>query len=293
MEKMEIYFLKFLKKIGLLKGLNFSIKKKLNGKTILIPFINGIGLTNQLLKSEWLDSLIEVFVKGENKTFIDVGVNVGQTLIRLKTACPEVNYIGFEPNSTCTAYTQKLVKQNNFSNCIIQNTALSTKVENLVLEKTSVADSRASVISALRPDYFKDKEHVIALDYDSFYQNEHIGFVKIDVEGGEYEVIQGMEKAIEKYQPLITCEVLDSLNSEVMQFTQNRATLVCELLTSLNYGIIQLQTSDNKLISIKKIDKIIIKQWTTESYNFNDYIFYPLNKESNVIESLRVSITKN
>jgi len=128
---------------------------------------------------------------------------------------------------------------------------------------------------------------VIALDYDSFYVNEEIGFVKIDVEGGEYEVIQGMAKAIEKYQPLITFEVLDSLNAEVMQFTQNRATLVCELLTSLNYCIIQLQTSDSKLISIKKIDKIIIKQWAKESYNNNDYLFCLQKDEVKVIEKLK------
>jgi len=96
----KIYFVKILKRLGLLDKLNFSIKKKYNGKKILIPFINGVGLTNLILKREWLDSLIDLFIKEENKTFIDVGVNVGQSLIRLKTACPEVNYIGFEPNST-------------------------------------------------------------------------------------------------------------------------------------------------------------------------------------------------
>lgn len=273
-------------KLGILKALNFKFKKVYNCTTVSIPFINGIGLTNLILKSEWLDSLIDLFVIEENKTFIDVGVNIGQTLIRLKTACPEIKYIGFEPNSTCTAYVQSLAKLNNFSNCIIQNVALSSKVKNLILEKTSVVDSRASLITALRPDYFLDKEHVLALDYQSFYMDEAIGFVKIDVEGGEYEVIKGMVKAIEKHQPIITCEVLDSFNSEVLDFTQKRVSMVCDLLESLNYGIIQLQTSNNKLVSIKMIDAITIKQWTTESYDFNDYLFYPRKNEDIVVKKL-------
>jgi len=282
----KIYFAIVLKKLGLLDKLNFKIRKKYNGKKVIIPFTNGIGLTNLILKREWLDSLIDLFVNEENKTFIDVGVNIGQTLIRLKTTCPEIKYIGFEPNSTCTAYTQRLVKLNNFSNCIIQNTALSSKVENLILEKTSVVDSRASLISALRPDYFQDKEHVLALDYQSFYLYEPIGFVKIDVEGGEYEVLSGMTNAIEKHQPIITCEVLDSLNSAVLDFTQKRASQVCELLATLDYKIIQLQTINNKLVAIKMIDTIMIKQWTNESYDFNDYLFYPKNDENNVVEKL-------
>ena len=286
---LNIYLLKVLKKIGLLERFNFILKKEYNGIQILIPFINGIGLTNLIIKREWLDSLIDLFVKGENKAFVDVGVNIGQTLIRIKTACPDVRYIGFEPNSTCTAYAQKLAKLNNFSNFTVQNTALSSKVDNLILEKTLVDDSRASLISELRPNYFLDKENVIAMDYQSFYLKEDICFVKIDVEGGEYEVIKGMTKAIEKHQPIITCEVLDSLNSEVHDFTQKRATLVCEMLKSLDYEIIQLQTNkkNDKLVSFKMITEIVIKQWTNESSDFNDYLFYPRLKKENVIKKIR------
>jgi len=286
---LNIYLIKVLKKIGLLERINFILKKEYNGIQILIPFINGIGLTNLIIKREWLDSLIDLFVKGENKAFVDVGVNIGQTLIRIKTACPDVRYIGFEPNSTCTAYAQKLAKLNNFSNFTVQNTALSSKVDNLILEKTLVDDSRASLISELRPNYFLDKENVIAMDYQSFYLEEDICFVKIDVEGGEYEVIKGMTKAIEKHQPIITCEVLDSLNSEVHDFTQKRATLVCEMLKSLDYEIIQLQTNkkNDKLVSFKMITEIVIKQWTNESSDFNDYLFYPNDKKENVIKKIR------
>ncbi len=232
--------------------------------------------------------LIEIFVSGQNtKTFVDVGVNIGQTLLRLKTICPEVEYLGFEPNSTCTAYSQKLIKEDKFRNCTIQNVALSTEIGILQLEKDSDTDSRASVVSNLRPDYFSVKESVLALDYQNFYLDKVVGFVKIDVEGAEYEVLKGMEKAIKKHQPIITCEVLDSHNAEVFNFTQKRATELCEMLKSWNYNIIRLQTESSAIVNYEKIDTIKIIQWTPDSYAFNDYLFYPANEESSVIEKLK------
>ncbi|MGD0711797.1 MAG: FkbM family methyltransferase [Bacteroidales bacterium] len=285
----KLYFIKGLKKLGILSNFNFILTKKLNGKVIKVPFINGIGLTNFVLEKDWLDNIIKIFVKENANAFIDVGVNIGQTLLRVKTTNPHIKYLGFEPNSTCTSYSQQLVKVNKFSDCIIQNCALSTAVENLVLEKTLIDDSRATLISNLRPNYFTEKEHVLALDYQSFYLNTKISFIKIDVEGAELEVLKGMAKAIIKHQPIIVCEVLDSHSDEVLEFTQKRASLVCNLIKSLNYGIIQLQTSQNndKLVSFNKIYEIRIKQWTPQSYNYNDYMFYPKNEENSVIEKLR------
>lgn len=288
MKNAKIIFVKILRKIGLLNSINFKLKKKYNQKEVVIPFINGIGLTNLVLKKNWLDYLIGHFVKEDGSVFIDVGVNIGQTLIKVKSIFPKVKYIGFEPNSTCTSYVNQLVKHNNYSDCVVQNLALSDKIQSLILEKTLIDDSRASLISGLRPNYFIDSEHVFALDYQSMYMEEKISFVKIDVEGAEYEVIKGMEKAILKHLPIITCEVLDSHSDEVYDFTQHRATLLSELLNSMNYGIIRFYTSltTGNIVSFEKIDTIDIKNWTIESYELNDYLFYPIAKELEVIDGL-------
>lgn len=292
---MKLYFLKILKKLNLLLMFNFSLTIRFNNSKIKIPFINGSGLTNFVLKRDWLDSLIGKFVKDVNETFIDVGVNIGQTIIRVKTAYPVVNYLGFEPNSTCTSYVQQLIKSNHFANCVIQNCALSDKVQTLILEKTSADDSRASVIANLRPDYFEEKEFVLSLDYNSFYLDRKISLVKIDVEGGELEVLTGMKESLLKHNPIVVCEVLDSHNESVFEFTQNRATQLSDLLKSINYSIVQLETSRtlHKLVSSKKIDSIIIKQWTPRSYDFNDYLFYPVILEKEVFKKLSQIFNKD
>lgn len=285
MNLLKIYFVKLLKKITLLDKINFTLKTRLNNSSIIIPFMCGIGLTNLILRKNWLDYLIQSFAKNQNKTFIDVGVNIGQTLLKVKTISPEIKYLGFEPNSTCTSYVNLLIEKNKFNNCIIQNVALSSQVENLTLEKSINVDSRASVISLLRPNFFTEEEVIFSVDYSSFFPNEQIGFIKIDVEGAEYEVLKGMEESIRKFNPIIVCEVLDSHNQDVFEFTQKRATLVSNLVKSLNYGILQLIKNQKTscLDSFKELDKITINQWTAESEAFNDYIFYPIVQQMNVV----------
>tara|TARA_B110000091_G_C13748781_1_gene446697 strand:- start:216 stop:1097 length:882 start_codon:yes stop_codon:yes gene_type:complete len=293
MEKIKIYFLKSLKKLKLWEYFNFVFSKKINSVEVKIPIRGNVGLTNMQLQQNWLDLLIKIFSLKDNlSTFVDVGVNIGQTLLRLKTIYPEIDYLGFEPNSTCTAYVQKLIAINKFKNCTVQNVALSTEIGTLQLEKDSDTDSRASLIHNLRPDFFSTKESVFALDYQSIYLDKTVSFIKIDVEFAEYEVLKGMEKAIEKHQPIITCEVLDSHNLEVLDLTQKRATKLCEMLKSWNYSIIRLQTEASNIVNYEKIEMIKIIQWSSESFAYNDYLFYPTNEEKSVIEKLRM-IVKN
>lgn len=284
----KYYFIKALNKAGLIKRFNFNLSKKLNDRKIIIPFVNGIGLTNFVIKMEWLDVLIQGFANEVQAGFVDVGVNIGQTILRVKTILPDAPYLGFEPNSTCTSYSQSLVKINNFENCIIQNCALSDKVQNLKLEKTLLDDSRASVVSALRPRYFVDFEHVIALNYDAFYLGRAIGFIKIDVEGAELEVLKGMQQSIAKYRPIIACEVLDSHSEEAFAFTQGRATELSNLLKSLDYTIIQLETSktSHNIVAYMEHETIRLQQWTQRSSELNDYLFIPIERSFELKEQL-------
>lgn len=286
MEIIIIYVVKILKRLGLLSCFNFTLSKKINGSKVKIPFNNGIGLTNLVISEDWLNCFIKEFLHSSNKAFVDVGVNIGQTLIKLKTLHPESKYIGFEPNSTCTSYSQILAKKNNYRNCIIQNVALSSSVKILDLEKSYDVDSRASLISELRPNFFVEKERILALDYSEFYIDEEIEFIKIDVEGGELEVIMGMIESLKRHKPIITCEVLDSHNEGVQEFTQNRATQLCNLLKSIDYKIMRLHTNKETLVGFEPIQEIKIVQWIPESLYLNDYLFYPVEKEEYVIEVL-------
>lgn len=139
MYRFKLFLIKALKKLKVLPLVNFTARIRYNNTSLIIPFVKGMGLENFLIKEEWLDLLIRNYVNQNKGAFVDVGVNIGQTLIKVKTQYPNLEYIGFEPNTACNFYTTLLIQKNNFKNCIVQNYALNDKITNLTFEKTSIS----------------------------------------------------------------------------------------------------------------------------------------------------------
>ncbi len=219
MQGLNRYLYKIIKHLKLLKCFNILFSKRINGVKVKIPIIHGIGIVYLIIKTDWLNSIIRQFTNHDDPCFVDVGVSIGTTLIMLKTLQPHIKYIGFEPNTASSFYTKQLIKSNNFQNCALFDCALSSGPRIHNLEMNSIIDSSASIIASQRPGHFKGKEQVIGLDYDSFFADQEISFIKIDVEGSELEVITGMKQSIMKYKPIIICKVLDSYDRKVLEFT--------------------------------------------------------------------------
>ena len=284
----KLYFIKTLRRINLLNKFNFYFLKKLNCGKVKILFINGIGLSNFILEDSWIDSIIVRLLEGKRGVFIDIGANIGQTLLSLKTQMPDMEYIGFEPNSICVHYINELVKVNKFKKCKVYNIALSSEIRKLELEKIYVDDPKASVISELRPGLFDCKDFVFGVDYDTYFDDLQPVFIKIDVEGAELDVLEGMKRSLKKYNPIIVCEILDSHSKLAHKFTQERAASLYKLLNLINYFVLRLKVNpqNNKLSGFEKLDAISINQWTSNSFFANEYLFYPSGMEPKVLDVL-------
>lgn len=107
-------------------------------------------------------------------------------------------------------YVNELITINKYQNCQIFGLALSDKFQQLQLEKNEDTDAAGSVIKNLRPNYFNKQETILGIDLDSLPLNNKIGFIKIDVEGAELEVLLGMKNMLKKDRPMITYEIFDS-----------------------------------------------------------------------------------
>ena len=64
-------------------------------------------------------------------------------------------------------------------------------------------------------------------DYLQSKSLDKITFIKIDVEGFEYDVLQGMKRTLQQYSPIILIEVLDSRSEN--DLTNNPHELLCKL----------------------------------------------------------------
>ncbi len=274
------FFLKVLRKTGLFKKLNFNCKVHYNSKEFVIPFINGIGYENAILKEDWLDAFISAFCQSHDDVFVDVGVNLGQSMIKVFSQKQSIKYFGFEPNMACCYYTSKLIELNKLHNAEVFHYALYDIPGNFVLVRSYDYDSRGSIITRLRPGMFSSHDLIFGIDYDRFFIDRKITFVKIDVEGAEYEVLKGMQQSISIFRPLIVCEILDSYSDNTLSFTQERATNVFDLMRTLDYSIVKISTNpkDSKIDHFNLINEIIIKQWTPASLYNNEYLFIPDEK---------------
>src|SRR5689334_6653408 len=150
---MQQLLLRGLRKLGVLRKLNLSFKKSINTKTFSVPLVNGNGQQNFIIHEEWMEQVLEKLISIKAGAFIDVGVNVGQTLLKVKSIDPSINYYGFEPNPTCVYYLNQLIETNKISNVLLFPVAIADKpkIAQLNFYYDSDTDSAASMIRDFRP----------------------------------------------------------------------------------------------------------------------------------------------
>lgn len=64
---------------NLRKSFNYTIQKRVNGKTYLIPKIYDTVFVDS---EKWMDEVLSKLFEETSGVFLDVGVNIGQTLIK-------------------------------------------------------------------------------------------------------------------------------------------------------------------------------------------------------------------
>ncbi|WP_460979888.1 FkbM family methyltransferase [Spirosoma knui] len=231
-------------------------------------------------------TLFRLFLPKKRGLFVDVGVNIGQTLLKVKAVDPGRPYIGFEPNAVCAEYVTDLIALNHYANCTIHNYALSDQREQVELALNEATDAAASIVANLRPGYFSERVAVDCIAFDELDLKMAVSVVKIDVEGAELDVLTGMRNAIDSAHPFIICEVLDSYGPDVLAFTQDRATCLCKLLETLDYRIFRVHHDHTHIRNVERVDEIRIQLWSKDSYFSNDYVFCHADDEKELIEML-------
>lgn len=277
---MNTIFIKALNKFRILNLLNIHGTISLNKKTFKIPILQKIGISNLFMSEPWMIDILKIVLPIENKNFIDVGVNIGQTLLKLKSVSSEINYIGFEPNPICVNYAVKLINENNFDNTLIIPAGISDKNEMGLLNffSQSETDSAASMIEDFRPDQkiFK-KEFIPLYNIESFKNKinlDSISILKIDVEGAELEVLNSFKKEIEEKSPIILIEILPVYNANNLQRLE-RQNMIQNMLKDFGYSIFRVIKKDDILLDFQEISEIGIHG----NINNCEYVMVPKVKK--------------
>lgn len=259
----SIFIYRVLRKLGLLKFLNLRFTIKFNNHKFYIPVIKGTGAGNLYGTEPWMIKLFEKITRADIKgAYYDVGVNVGQTLIKLKSVKPDIEYVGFEPNPVCVFYCRELISSNNFENTMLFPVGISD--ENTVFSLSHYSeddtDSAASMVENFRPSQkVYKKEFIPCFRIDTIlykYPLSPVAILKIDVEGAEKEVLESFENLIERDRPLIQLEILpvyDVGNTARL----SRQNAIEALVKRNNYTIFRIiKTKDDDLSHLVELETI-------------------------------------
>ena len=275
--------LRSLRKLGALRRLNLNVRLDVNGKAVVVPLRGQLGYANVAGTEPWMIGLLTKLRPVYGGAFVDVGVNIGQTLIKAYSVFGKMTYVGFEPNPTCVAYCRELLELNDFGDAVVLPIGVSddARVMKLNFFHKDAADPTASIIERFRPDQPIERQ-----SYVSVFGSGHLGgvlpknqssFVKIDVEGGELEVIKGLSSWIANARPLVLIEVLPVYRPD-NEFRLRRQRELEAMFASLGYRPARVVKKDG--VGLTKLDEIGVHG----DLEHCEYVFYPSELEARVFD---------
>ena len=266
-----------IKKI--LEFFNFTLTRKINSTYFKIPILGSLGISNLSVSEKWMIDVLKIILQIDSVKFIDVGANIGQTLLKLKSIDKNIEYIGFEPNPNCIFYLRTLIKKNSIKNTVLLPIGISTKNElgelNFYVENPT--DSSASILESLRENKALRKEYISLFDVKSIKAKidlNEMSILKVDVEGAELEVIESFKDEIKNHNPFILLEILPVYNIDEYPDRYERQNKLLSLLKSLNYSTFRIIKTEVNLLGLNEIDEIEVHS----NLNNCDYLFVPKTK---------------
>jgi FkbM family methyltransferase len=230
--------------------INFSVTARVGGRSLKIPIMLGRGYQNLQIGEAWLYKAFGKVLGARTGAFVDVGVNLGQTLIKVKLIDPKRPYVGFEPNPQCAQYVAELISVNGFEDCTLVPVGLSDSARVAVLyAKADAVDPSASVVPGFRAvDRYARKQHVPVFPGDSLLTDvDRIALLKVDVEGGEVEVVAGLIETLRRSSPIVFCEILPVFDesTENGRFRKQRQDRLLSTLHALGYVVFRMQQDES------------------------------------------------
>lgn len=213
---------------------------------------------------------------------IDVGVNTGQTLLKVLTLDPTRRYIGFEPQIGCAYFVDQFIRDNDLANAEVICLAVGDRTAMLGLHAQGQYDEMASLYAASRERYTTKAlvRYVPVRIGDEVLDEMEAGPVavlKVDVEGAELEAFRGFARTIQIHKPVCFFEVLPNfvgeervmIGGDQADGNRTRANALFTFFTEAGYEIRNITTQgEEKVIAAFDLD-------TPANFLSSDYVAYP------------------
>jgi FkbM family methyltransferase len=149
-------------------------------------------------QSDALFLIHEIFVNGAytfessnpRPRIVDCGANIGMAVLFFKTFRPDAEVIAFEPDPTTFARLVQTIEVNGLRGVRLENAAVGDK-DGTVAFYGSRSGS-GGITASVEPSWGGDTRQEVRAVRLSSWIKEPIDFLKLDVEGAEYDVVRDL-----------------------------------------------------------------------------------------------------
>jgi FkbM family methyltransferase len=206
--------------------------------------------------------------------FADVGANIGYfTLLAASRVGEEGSVIAFEPNPANCELLERSIQENRFHNVRLRPVAVAEREQILDLH-TSNSSSLSLVVGAdscqeIPKGY--QRYSIPADSLDHFLADiPRLDVVKIDTDGGEPRILEGMREIVRRHRPVIFTEFYPEGFRKISGRTPES---FLDELKGLGYGLYILSCLTPK--SRSPLSKTQILEAVTPAQPFLDLVAYP------------------
>ncbi len=182
----------------------------------ILNYLNYTVISNELIQNsdDPIQVVSNIFDTNEVKLIVDGGASIGDTSKIFSETFPNSVVHAFEPFTK----SYKVLKENceNHKRIIPSSFALSntSKFENLKINESEGTNSLLDTECPKNHPYYnlletKETIRVESKSLDVLFPNETIDLLKLDLQGGEYDALQGAENLLTQNRiKCIICEVM-------------------------------------------------------------------------------------
>ena len=213
----------FLKKInGIVIQKLKSDKAVIDGHTIYLDKDDSMRLSTRGHYEPFVADIAKKYLK-EGDIVFDIGANIGYfTLLFARLVGKKGKVYAFEPNSENMRLLKKNAEANGYTNIVFVEKAVSNKNEKMKFYLSNDSSTRHSLHeNEYCRSSFIEVEAVALNDYFDAKQKVH--FIKLDVEGAEFDALQGMSRLLQENEKItlvteFTPDFLKNLNINPKDF---------------------------------------------------------------------------
>ena len=159
---------------------------------------SGSRFLRGIYEPEKTEALCKIVARGD--IVLDIGAHVGYFSVLMSSLVgPTGKIFSFEPRGINYTFLKKHLSKNNCSNVHVIKAAVGNTIG------TAYMDTRTGTGTGKLHEAGNLAVKIISVDgfYREFPQYPPPSFMKIDVEGAEFEVLKGAEHTIRKFKPRI------------------------------------------------------------------------------------------